>query len=38
MNMVHLEDAKREIPQATQAIHAGQIYTMHYRMRCKDGS
>ncbi|MBU5481100.1 PAS domain-containing hybrid sensor histidine kinase/response regulator [Blautia sp. MSJ-19] len=31
------EDISREIPQALQAVYAGKMYTMHYRIRCKDG-
>lgn len=36
--IVNLEDAAREIPHALKQIAAGDIYTMNYRMRCKDGS
>ena len=38
IGVVNPEDAIREMPQAREAIRAGEMYTMHYRMRCKDGS
>ena len=36
--LVHPEDIAREIPEALKAVYAGEMYTMHYRIRCKDGS
>ncbi len=38
IGVVNPEDAIREMPQARESIRAGEMYTMHYRMRCKDGS
>ncbi|MDO4501993.1 MAG: ATP-binding protein [Coriobacteriia bacterium] len=37
INIVNREDAAREIPGALKAVKAGEMYTMHYRLRCKDG-
>ena len=37
-NMVHPKDTDYEIIKAADDVHSGEIYTMHYRMRCKDGT
>lgn len=36
--IVNHEDTVREMPKARKAVAAGEMYTMHYRVRCKDGS
>lgn len=36
--IVNMDDVKREMPGAIESIHNGEMYTMNYRMRCKDGS
>ena len=36
--IVNLEDATREMPAAMETAAKGEMYTMHYRIRCKDGS
>lgn len=38
LNIVNREDAARELPIAKRAVEAGEMYTMRYRLRCKDGS
>ena len=37
-DIVDHEDAVREMPTAMATAAQGQMYTMHYRIRCKDGS
>lgn len=37
-DMIHPEDVERELPQALEAAYAGEMYTMHYRLLCKDGT
>ncbi|MDO4488386.1 MAG: ATP-binding protein [Eubacteriales bacterium] len=36
--LANLEDTEREMPKAREAVKNGEMYTMHYRVRCKDGS
>lgn len=38
VTIVHPEDAAREMPGAKKSIETGEMYTMHYRLRCKDGT
>lgn len=37
-NLVNREDAKLEIINARASVDSDEMYTMHYRVRCKDGS
>lgn len=36
--IANYEDTVREMPKALESVKAGEMYTMHYRVRCKDGS
>lgn len=38
MGIIDVEQAQKELPAAKEAIRNNQMYKMHYRMRCKDGS
>lgn len=38
LGIVHEDDVRTEVPKATKAIRANEIYTIDYRIRCKDGS
>lgn len=37
LGMIHPEDEKREIDRTIESIRMGDMYTMHFRIRCKDG-
>ncbi|MDO4479262.1 MAG: ATP-binding protein [Lachnospiraceae bacterium] len=36
--IANLDDARRELPQAREAVERGEMYTMNFRIRCKNGS
>ena len=38
VDLLNQEDIARELPQALKASYAGEMYTMHYRILCKDGT
>ncbi|MDO4483707.1 MAG: ATP-binding protein [Clostridia bacterium] len=38
MNLMDFSDTRHEIETVLKDVHSGKMYTMHYRLRCKDGS